>query len=118
MPPEKRPPLLIDDYSSGSSHLLSRWLDSLETHSSLFWLRCEGIAENPDELDLLDGECEGEELLGEEDGGDSGVGSKGDLRELEEFGMAPCTSIAHRDSDLLVALTENCTLRPVCYFCR
>lgn len=33
--------------------------------------------------------------------------------------MSPCRSIAHRDSELIAAITENCTHHgPVCYFCR
>lgn len=36
------------------------------------------------------------------------------------FEMSPtCKSIAHRDSDLIAAIAENCTHGgPVCYFCR
>lgn len=36
----------------------------------------------------------------------------------ESLGITPCNSVAHRDADLLVALTGNCSLGPVCYFCR
>lgn len=35
----------------------------------------------------------------------------------EEF-EKPCKSIAHRDSELIAAITENCNHGPICYFCR
>ncbi|KAF7265989.1 hypothetical protein GWI33_020723 [Rhynchophorus ferrugineus] len=46
----------------------------------------------------------------------SSVNSDEDLDRIEDV-FVPCRSIAHRESDLLMALTENCSLGPVCYFC-
>lgn len=43
---------------------------------------------------------------------------KGDSNEVTKLPIVSCNSIAHRDTELLVALTENCTHGPVCYFCR
>nr|CAH7745162.1 unnamed protein product [Callosobruchus chinensis] len=100
-------------YKTGSAELLSKWLTSLETKSSLFWLH------------YLDSDFEKEKRA------NSLESTEGTLSDTdvdadetsEEFGSAEsvtssCRSIAHRESDLLVALSENCTLGPVCYFCR
>lgn len=106
-------------YSQNSTHLLSKWLNTLETQSSLFWLHCIGCNQPEEEefeqAKLPEGSLssnEGSESLGD----DQSVFSEG--FEDAALGVSECKSIAHRDSELLLALTENCSLGPVCYFCR
>lgn len=105
-------------YSQNSRHLLSKWLYTLEAQSSLFWLPCIGCSEaKEDEFDgkVPEGSLtsnEGTDSLGD----DQSVFSEGS--EDAAFGINECKSVAHRDSELLIALTENCSLGPVCYFCR
>lgn len=105
-------------YSQNSTHLLSKWLNTLETQSSLFWLHCIGCKQAEEEefeRKAPEGSLssnEGTESLGD----DQSVFSEGS--EDAALGLTECKSIAHRDSDLLLALTENCSLGPVCYFCR
>lgn len=119
--------LVIDDlsktdldyggYSQNSTHLLSKWLNTLETQSSLFWLHCIGCSET--EEDDFEGKPEGS--LSSNEGTDSLVDDQSVFSEGSEdaaLGVTECKSIAHRDSQLLLALTENCALGPVCYFCR
>lgn len=42
----------------------------------------------------------------------------GEVDCSDVFPILTCKSIAYRESELVVALSENCTLVPVCYFCR
>lgn len=106
-------------YSQNSTHLLSKWLNTLESQSSLFWLHCIGCNNQADEDEFErkgpEGSLtsnEGSDSLGD----DQSVFSEGS--EDAALGLTECKSIAHRDSELLLALTENCSLGPVCYFCR
>lgn len=102
-------------YSQNSTHLLSKWLNTLENQSSLFWLHCIGCNRQGDEDEAREGSLssnEGTDSLGD----DQSVFSEG--FEEAALGVSECKSIAHRDSELLLALTENCSLGPVCYFCR
>ncbi|CAH1986015.1 unnamed protein product [Acanthoscelides obtectus] len=99
-------------YKTGSAELLSKWLTSLENKSSLFWLH------------YLDSDFEREKRANSLESTEGTVSDNEDEPDetCEEFGSAEsvissCRSIAHRESDLLVALSENCTLGPVCYFC-
>lgn len=105
-------------YSQNSTHLLSKWLNTLETQSSLFWLHCIGC--NEGEEDEFEGKPR-EGSLSSNEGTDSLVDDQSVFSEGFEdsaLGVTECKSIAHRDSELLLALTENCSLGPVCYFCR
>ncbi|CAG9840225.1 unnamed protein product [Diabrotica balteata] len=104
-----------------SVDILSQWLHALETRSSLFWLRYLGAGFNEDEVE----DCE--EKRAHSLGSTCSSFSDTDADNVDEceedfggdvFALPPCKSIAHRESDLLVALSENCTLGPVCYFCR
>lgn len=102
------------DYGSfkSSSDILSQWLNSLETRSSLFWLR---YHENDEESEKRANSLESTDgTLSDTDS--ETVDDEVDCSDV--FPIATCRSIAHRESDLLVALSENCTLGPVCYFCR
>lgn len=108
------------DYEYESSALLSQWLNSLESRSSLFWLNyIDDDGDDDDETEDVKekraNSLESTEATTSEDTDDS---LSDESNSLDMFLTAPCRSIAHRDSDLLVALTENCTLGPVCYFCR
>lgn len=108
----------IDYDTFESSALLSQWLNSLESRSSLFWLNYIDDDGDEDEDDIKEkraNSLESTEATTSEDTDDS---LSDEPNSLDMFLMTPCRSIAHRDSDLLVALTENCTLGPVCYFCR
>lgn len=120
-------------YPTNSAHLLSKWLNTLEQQSSLFWLHCIGCSfeddhENEDDeeeesLQVEESDAEGgdsSEVTAERDDEDAeGSLSENSVDEVDvALGMKPCNSIAHRDSELLLALTENCSLGPVCYFCR
>lgn len=103
------------NYKRQSADLLSQWLNSLETRSSLFWLRYIDNEFNDEEhekransLESTDGTLSDIDVEDIED----------DVDCSEVFPIPQCRSIAHRESDLLVALSENCTLGPVCYFCR
>ncbi|XP_017772966.1 PREDICTED: uncharacterized protein LOC108560052 [Nicrophorus vespilloides] len=89
---------IIDGAADGgsSADLLTQWLDSLETRSSLFWLHyveCNSRSSSSEASEDAEKECSSCSPI------------------------VQCKSIAHRDSGLLLALTENCTLGPVCYFC-
>lgn len=104
------------DYTS--SDLLSQWFNSLETRSSLFWLHyveCNNFCEESDESELS--------LTNSSDSGVDNTNCCYDIDDKDTNKNVPvltteCKSIAHRDSELLVALTENCSHGPVCYFCR
>ncbi|KAJ3660864.1 hypothetical protein Zmor_005293 [Zophobas morio] len=89
--------------------LLTQWLNSLETRS-LFWLHY------IDDDDKRANSLESTEASTSED---TDADHMDDYLDADDDIFAPtCRSIAHRESDLLLALTENCTLGPVCYFCR
>lgn len=115
---------------ANSSELLSKWFNSLEARSSLFWLHylnCNFIDEEEDENDRRPTieEVKRPDLTVEDEDGSVNSDSLGvkidednDDYDATEFPIVSCNSIAHRDTELLVALTENCTHRPVCYFCR
>lgn len=106
-------------YSQNSTHLLSKWLNTLETQSSLFWLHCIGCNNQAEVDDFQTKDLEGS--LSSNEGTDSLIDDQSVFSEAFEdtaLGLTECKSIAHRDSELLVALTENCSLGPVCYFCR
>lgn len=119
-------------YPSNSAHLLSKWLNTLEQQSSLFWLHCLGcnFVEDHDEADDDEKEplqiersdtevSETSDVALEDECDTQGSSSENNADEEDvSVGMKPCKSIAHRDSELLLALTENCSLGPVCYFCR
>lgn len=107
-------------YKGPSADLLSQWLNSLETRSSWFWLHYIDADLSADEaehekransLESTDG------TLSDTDGENIDDGDGHD-QNVDDVFCPPCRSIAHRESDLLVALTENCPLGPVCYFCR
>ncbi|XP_063910662.1 FH1/FH2 domain-containing protein 3 isoform X4 [Zophobas morio] len=88
--------------------LLTQWLNSLETRS-LFWLHY------IDDDDKRANSLESTEASTSED---TDADHMDDYLDADDDIFAPtCRSIAHRESDLLLALTENCTLGPVCYFC-
>lgn len=89
--------------------ILTQWLSSLEIRSSFFWLRYD------DDHDKVNNSLESTEASTSEDTDADHVDDFFNSDDIENF---TCRSIAHRESDLLVALTENCTLGPVCYFCR
>lgn len=129
--------------NNGPPDLLTQWLNSLETRTSLFWLHyveC-NFKNNSEEA------CKFREKLGSEESAslsssslfteetvsdfdslkDSNSSTSSieqssllytDDNSLKEVPIIPCKSIAHRDSELLVALSENCSHGPVCYFCR
>lgn len=110
-------------YESESADLLSQWLNSLESRSSLFWLHyIDGDLPSDDEEDKEHRanslESTGTATSDEIDQDIDPDGFCDDVQAKDFFSMAPCRSIAHRESDLLVALSENCALGPVCYFCR
>lgn len=121
------PPIVIDKHKpsngrnkSESVDILSQWLHALETRSSLFWLRYLGAGLNEDQDDREEKRANS---LGSTDSSFSDIDNDNIDESEEDFGsdvfaVPPCRSIAHRESDLLVALSENCTLGPVCYFCR
>jgi hypothetical protein len=88
--------------------MLAQWLNSLETRSSLFWLHY------VDDDDKLANSLESTEAST----GDDTDHADDYLDDVHDVFAPTCRSIAHRESDLLLALTENCTLGPVCYFCR
>lgn len=119
------------NYNCSSSDLLSQWLNSLETRSSLFWLHY--VECNLNEKTVIkNGGFEGEEESDEGElsltnSSDSGLENSNSFTDNDTDDkdsnknvpiLSECKSIAHRDSDLLVALTENCSHGPVCYFCR
>lgn len=135
--------------NNGPPDLLTQWLNSLETRTSLFWLHyveC-NFKNNSEEASRFR-----EEKLGSEET-DASLSSRSSflteetvsdfdslrdsnsstssveqssllLEEAEDGGLSkevpiiPCKSIAHRDPELLVALSENCSHGAVCYFCR
>lgn len=134
-------------FTSSSSDLLSKWFSSLEARSSLFWLHylnCtfiddeeeeefiykskeENNAENVKNLEenplSSAGNCDNYVAslvaVQNKDKSRINIDSLGvKIGDATKFPIAPCNSIAHRDTELLVALTENCTHGPVCYFCR
>lgn len=98
--------------SAPEEGLLSQWLNSLETRSSLFWLRYvdddEKVANSLESTEASTSTSEDTDADHVDDY----------LEDVHEVFSKTCRSIAHRESDLLLALTENCTLGPVCYFCR
>ncbi|KAH1010672.1 hypothetical protein HUJ05_004929 [Dendroctonus ponderosae] len=112
------------------SLLLNQWLNSLEKRSSFFWVhfteddfhRAEASAKRANSLES------NSDPLSDTDSGEhslnlASLNSSENFEDIEDFDkledvFTPCRSIAHRESDLLLALTENCTLGPVCYFCR
>ncbi|CAH0547380.1 unnamed protein product [Brassicogethes aeneus] len=106
-------------YESESADLLSQWLNSLETRSSLFWLHyIDG--DLPSEEDDEKKEQRANSLESTSTTASDDIEGDNDneyVADKDFFAIAPCRSIAHRESDLLVALSENCTLGPVCYFC-
>lgn len=112
----------LDYDGGGSTHLLSKWLNTLETQSSLFWLHCIGCSETEEDVEFEEKMMRGEGSLSSNEGTDSLIDDQSVYSEGSEdasaLGMTECKSIAHRDSQLLLALTENCALGPVCYFCR
>lgn len=106
---------------------LNHWLESLEERSSTFyWVFSEedflhraescGKRANSLESDPLS-DCDSVDHLAALNSLNSSENFDEDFEKLDDL-FAPCHSIAHRESDLLVALSENCTLGPVCYFCR
>lgn len=109
------------EYNS-STDLLSQWLNSLETRSSLFWLH---YAEcNFKETNFCD-DYDDEGDLSLTNSSDSGLENPNSFIDIDTDDsnknvpiLSECKSIAHRDSELLLALTENCSHGPVCYFCR
>lgn len=109
------------EYESGSADLLAEWLQTLELKSSLFWTHhyadsgFSEIGENEKCSSSIEStrSTVSDTDLENIDDEDEGFNSCADV-----FAETPCKSIAHRESDLLVALSENCTLGPVCYFCR
>lgn len=122
------------NYNGASTDLLSQWLNSLETRSSLFWLHYV-------ECNFKDGDSSGTNKIQYDQESDEGAASLTNSSEYTDSGLENCNSltdndaddkessknvsvvpecksIAHRDSELLLALTENCSHGPVCYFCR
>lgn len=121
----------ISFHQEHPSILLNQWLDSLEKKSSFFWVhfteddfphkaetstkRANSLESNSDPLSDTDS---GEHSL-TLNSLNSSENFEDDFDKIDDvFSVPPCRSIAHRESDLLLALTENCTLGPVCYFCR
>lgn len=117
------------NFNCSSSDLLSQWLNSLETRSSLFWLHyveCNYNQKNAGKKDFCEDSDEGEELS-LTNSSDSGLENSNSFTDNDTDDkdsnknlpiLPECKSIAHRDSELLLALTENCSHGPVCYFCR
>lgn len=114
-----------------STHLVSKWLDTLESQSSLFWLHCIGCSFEEqsddgedmgirDSKDVMDDDSGVHDVFtvdktSESDGSvDSGTAEEMD----DSLRLATCNSVAHRDTELLVALKGNCRVGPVCFFCR
>lgn len=139
----------VDNNATDKNDLLSQWLNSLETRSSLFWLhyidcnlsdeeekqllssnslessgstRTITTSEEDDDTPStdIDDEFNNTTIINRENRAESNADDN-DNENDDVFSAETtlsCHSIAHRESDLLVALTENCTLGPVCYFCR
>ncbi|XP_071057371.1 FH1/FH2 domain-containing protein 3 isoform X1 [Onthophagus taurus] len=132
-----------DGFQDYAPDLLTQWLNSLETRTSLFWMHyveC-NFKNNSEEA------CKFREKLGSEETISLSSEAMSDFDSLrdsnsstssiscgeisdqtgflegdpsgikEEIPIVACKSIAHRDSELLVALSENCSHGPVCYFC-
>lgn len=97
---------------------LNHWLECLEERSTFYWVfseedyRLENCSKRANSLS----DCDSVDRL-TLNSLNSSENFDEDFEKLEEL-FTPCNSIAHRESDLLVALSENCTLGPVCYFCR
>lgn len=105
------------DSECSSSEILTQWFDSLEFRSSHFWHFC-----NLNDEDRKEKRANSVESM-EATTSESTDGDYGEENSLEGdhcgfLSVEPCRSIAHRETDLLVALSENCSLGPVCYFCR
>lgn len=127
------------------SDTLSEWLNSLNARSEALWLHHQegsccssyddssssGVSDvNSLEFASSQSEC-GSGSICSSSGSSASIARcksledvahpaaiDGDKRERDARLPTECRSIAHRDSELLVALTENCALGPVCYFCR
>lgn len=72
------------------SEILSQWLGALESKSSIYWYQ---YTESDDVFD-------------------------NHISNNNNNSSTTCKSIAHRDTELIAAITENCNHGPVCYFCR
>lgn len=125
--------------NTGPPDLLTQWLNSLETRTSLFWLhyvecnfknnseeasrfRVEKLG-SEDTASLSSSSFLTEETLSDFDSLRDSNSSASSVEqsfsyEETEVPIIPCRSIAHRDSELLVALSGNCSHGAVCYFCR
>ncbi|KAK9886767.1 hypothetical protein WA026_018417 [Henosepilachna vigintioctopunctata] len=107
----------ISEPECSSSDILAQWLDSLESRSSHFWHFC-NFDDGPRQEKRANSVESMEATTSESTDGDYGEECSLEGDHTSSFlSMEPCRSIAHREPDLLVALSENCSLGPVCYFC-